>query len=131
MSNRLEGPGSLTRELANPPKGRVAIADDNEALRSLLRDVLVEEGYEVVAEVDNGAEAVAMVAAHQPDFLILDQQMPYMTGTEAAQIIRSAAPQVRIVMWSDSEVDRVGCIDAEVSKHHIRVIPELLESLVG
>lgn len=68
---------------------RVILADDHQVVRRGIRDFLVESGeIEVVAEADNGDEAVRLIEQHQPDVAVLDIQMPGRTGIEVVQWVR-------------------------------------------
>ncbi|MEO5679764.1 MAG: response regulator, partial [Acidimicrobiales bacterium] len=66
---------------------RVVIAEDEAIIRLDLREILEEEGYEVVAETGRGDEAVALVKLHHPDVVILDIRMPGTDGLQAAKEI--------------------------------------------
>ncbi|HEU4449711.1 MAG TPA: response regulator transcription factor [Gaiellaceae bacterium] len=79
---------------------RVLLCDDSGTLRELLRVVLELEGHEVVAEAENGAEAVAAAEREQPDIVLLDLSMPVMDGLEALPEIRRVAPASRVVVFS-------------------------------
>jgi two-component system LytT family response regulator len=71
-----------------PPDMRVIIADDEPLARERLRSFLSEEAdVQIVAECNNGAEAVKAVQKHQPDLLLLDIQMPRMNGFEVLQAL--------------------------------------------
>jgi two-component system, response regulator PdtaR len=73
---------------------RVVIAEDEAIIRLDLKEILEEEGYEVVGETGRGDEAVDLVRRHKPDLVILDIKMPGKDGLEAAREItadRSAA----------------------------------------
>ncbi|MEE2806786.1 MAG: response regulator, partial [Actinomycetota bacterium] len=61
-----------------PLPKRVVIAEDEAIIRLDLREMLEEEGYEVVAETGRGDEAVELVAKHSPDLCIFDIKMPGM-----------------------------------------------------
>ena len=67
---------------------RVVIVDDEELARGLIREHLAAHpGVEVVAECANGLEAIEAVAAHAPDLLFLDVQMPRLTGFETLELL--------------------------------------------
>jgi two-component system LytT family response regulator len=67
---------------------RVAIVDDEELARGVLRELLRgEPGVEVVAECANGFEAVKAVSEVKPDLLLLDVQMPKLTGFEVVELV--------------------------------------------
>ncbi|MEV5974382.1 response regulator transcription factor [Streptomyces sp. NPDC051921] len=84
---------------------RVVVADDQELVRSGFALILdVQEDIEVVAEVGDGAEAVAAVRRHRPDVALLDIRMPRMDGIEACRII-SAESACRTVMLTTFDSD--------------------------
>ena len=66
---------------------RVVVAEDEAIIRMDLRELLQEEGYEVVAECGRGDEAVALVREHRPDVALLDIKMPGLDGISAARRI--------------------------------------------
>jgi len=66
---------------------RVLIAEDEALIRLDLREMLQEEGFEVVGEVADGASAVRLARELTPDLVILDVKMPVMDGIEAAEEI--------------------------------------------
>jgi response regulator NasT len=66
---------------------RVLIAEDEALIRLDLREMLQEEGFEVVGEVADGASAVRLARELTPDLVILDVKMPVMDGIEAAEAI--------------------------------------------
>lgn len=79
-------------------KGKVLIADDEPRIRKIMSLLLTQEGYEVKS-VTNGKEAVTEAASFHPDVILLDQQMPVMTGMEALEKIQAARPnQVMILI---------------------------------
>jgi DNA-binding NarL/FixJ family response regulator len=104
------------------PGARVLIADDRPDIRQLLADRLrLDPRLEVVGEATNGAEAIAMVAELHPAALILDLQMPVMSGEEAIPILRSLAPELRILVFSayigvEKDLSGSWCPDAEIAK---------------
>ncbi len=66
---------------------RVVIAEDEAIIRLDLKEMLIEEGYEVVADTGRGDEVVDLVRRHRPDIAILDIKMPGLDGLSAAREI--------------------------------------------
>ena len=79
---------------------RVLIVDDAVFMRMKLKDILEKNGYEVVAEAQNGIEAIEKYKAENPDLVTMDITMPEMSGIEAVKAIREIDPNARIVMCS-------------------------------
>ncbi len=78
---------------------KIVIADDHRVVRSGLRMLLDrEEGFEVVAEAGDVADAHRYVRAHRPDVLILDLNMPGRPSLDAIPDIREASPETEIVV---------------------------------
>ncbi|GMV35552.1 MAG: transcriptional regulator [Fimbriimonadales bacterium] len=71
---------------------RILIADDDEAVRQVLREHLESLGHLVVAECLNGLEVVEQAAQVSPDLMILDIRMPEMDGIEAAKRAQLVSP---------------------------------------
>ena len=85
---------------------KVLIADDDQTIRALLTDMLVDLGHAVVAAA-NGAEAVELAASEQPDAVILDFLMPKLSGIDALKAMRErglAMPAVLLTAISDSSI---------------------------
>ena len=85
---------------------RVLIAEDEALIRLDLKEMLEEEGYEVVAEVGDGQQAVDRAAELAPDLVILDIQMPVLDGLAAAEQTASAriAPVIVLTAFSQREL---------------------------
>jgi DNA-binding NarL/FixJ family response regulator len=78
---------------------RVVLADDEPVVRFGVRAVLATAGdVDVVAEAENGTEAVELVAAHRPDVAVLDIRMPRLDGLDAAGLIRERHPDTRTLV---------------------------------
>lgn len=75
-----------------PPS--VLIVDDSEFMRSLLREILADD-YEIVAEGENGVEALELYREHEPDLVMMDIVMPIRDGIEA---ITDSDPDARVIM---------------------------------
>jgi DNA-binding NarL/FixJ family response regulator len=85
----------------------VLLADDHRMLREGLHRSMVDEGFDVVGEADNGEEAVRLAAELQPDVILMDVSMPEMDGVEATRIIRAtdtATQVIMLTMHADSDV---------------------------
>jgi AmiR/NasT family two-component response regulator len=82
---------------------RVVIAEDEAIIRLDLKEILEEEGYEVVGETGRGDEAVSLVREHTPDLVILDIRMPGMDGLAAAREINSDGESAVLVLTAFSQ----------------------------
>ena len=82
-------------------KLRLLLADDHTLVRQGLRKILEERAdWEVVAEVDDGREAIKKAVALKPDIAILDVGMPQLNGIDAAQQIVRRSPGTRVIILS-------------------------------
>ncbi len=81
---------------------RVLIAEDEALIRMDLREMLEEEGHEIVAEARDGAEAISFARSLTPDIVFMDINMPGVTGIEAAEVIGAEriAPVVMVTAFS-------------------------------
>ena len=85
---------------------RVVLADDHAVVRKGIREFLEEEGdIAVVAEAGDGEQAMALVAAHQPDVAVLDIQMPGLSGIEVTRRIKAQFPDVRVLVLTAYDDD--------------------------
>jgi len=97
---------SETAASAAESSRRVLIAEDEALIRLDLKEMLEEEGYRVVGEAGDGAQAVALAAELRPDLVILDVQMPVMDGLTAAERIATdrIAPVVILTAFSQRDL---------------------------
>lgn len=79
---------------------RVLIVDDAAFMRMMIKDILSKNGYEVVAEANDGAQAVELYKEHQPDLVTMDITMPEVDGIAALKQIREHDPNARVIMCS-------------------------------
>ena len=79
---------------------RVVVADDHPVFRQGLRMLLENLGVSVVAEAGDGATAVAAVEEHRPDVVLMDLQMPGVTGIDATRRIVAAHPDTKVLVLS-------------------------------
>src|SRR5579883_2206077 len=106
--NTASGPGSGGR--ASGPTGepshriRILIADDHLLFRDGVRKLLsAVPDFNVVAEAGHGDEVLEMTARHQPDVVLLDLSMTGQDGLITLQRLRSAHPEVKVILLTSSE----------------------------
>ena len=88
----------------SPKTIRVVLADDHPIVRAGVREALKElPGVEVVGEVSDGREAIALVKSLRPDVVFMDISMPNLNGLEATERIIKDMPEVRVVILSRHE----------------------------
>jgi CheY-like chemotaxis protein len=78
---------------------RLLIVDDDEAIRQVTADSLRELGYQIETAED-GAAALEVIGAFQPDLVITDLRMPKMSGFELLEILRSRFPRMPVIAMS-------------------------------
>jgi response regulator NasT len=86
-----------------PVATRVVIAEDEAIIRLDLKEILEEEGYNVVGETGRGDEAVELVREHGPDLAILDIKMPGLDGLSAAREIASERRAAVLILTAFSQ----------------------------
>jgi DNA-binding NarL/FixJ family response regulator len=80
---------------------KVLIADDHRIVREGLRSLLEDQpDLEVVAEADNGRQALEMAAEHEPDVVVMDVAMPQLNGIEATRRLMNDQPNTKVVALS-------------------------------
>jgi len=91
---------------AAPARRRVLIAEDEALIRLDLREMLIEEGYDVVGEAGDGEAALRLAEQLRPDLVILDIKMPIMDGLTAAENIAGSrlAPVVILTAFSQRDL---------------------------
>ena len=83
----------------------VVIVDDHPSFRASARAILEASEFEIVAEASDGAAALAAVAEHTPDVILLDVQLPDMTGFEICDLIELGdGEEPAIVLTSSRDV---------------------------
>ncbi len=111
-------------EAPRPPV-RVLIADDQPLFRRGLWVVLgTDDRIEVVAEAENGEEAIARAVELVPDVILMDVRMPRVNGIEAARVISQQVPTTKIIMLtvSDEEDDLYEAIKAGATGYLLKEI---------
>ena len=85
---------------------RVALADDQELVRSGLRGLLEARGLDVVGEAGDGRAAVALAHELQPDVLVMDIRMPVLDGISATRELTSSGSTTRVLVLTTYDLDR-------------------------
>jgi DNA-binding NarL/FixJ family response regulator len=99
------------------PKIRILIADDHYVVRmGLVALVNTESDMEVVAEAEDGAQAIKLFRECRPDLMLMDSRMPIMDGIQSTIEIRRESPDARILMLTayDGDADIRRALDAGV-----------------
>jgi DNA-binding NarL/FixJ family response regulator len=104
---------------------RVLIVDDHPLTRDALAALLVQQGFDVVGEAEDGASAISAADRLQPDLVLLDLTMPGMGGLTALPQIRERAPSSEVVVLtaSDAEENLLAAIRAGASGYLLKTEP--------
>ena len=88
------------------PARTVVVAEDEALIRLDIVEILKDQGFDVVAETDNGKTAVELAQKHRPDLVLMDVKMPIMDGITAAEEIakEQIAPVVLLTAFSQKEL---------------------------
>ena len=86
----------------------VLIVDDHPSFRATARTLLEAEGFDVVGEAGDGAEAVECAARLRPDVVLLDVQLPDMDGFEVASRLHSDGHRPEVVLTSSRDASEFG-----------------------
>jgi CheY-like chemotaxis protein len=121
---------------ANPAtsKCRVVVVDDEVAIASTLKAILNHSGFDAHA-MFSGQELVDSLETLRPDVLIMDVEMPGMTGIEAAIITRRKLPNCKILLWSGRAATSGLLLKAREQGHEFELLgkpvnlPDLLAKL--
>ena len=79
-------------------KAKILIADDSAYMRSILKDLLLRNGYDVIGEAENGREVIELYGKLKPDIIAMDIMMPEMSGTQPLKELKERYPEARVVM---------------------------------
>jgi DNA-binding NarL/FixJ family response regulator len=113
----------------------VLIADDHPLTRDALASLLEGNGFDVVGEAGDGAQAIERAGGLQPDLVLLDLSMPDVDGLAALPALRAAAPNAEVVVLtaSGTEDDLLAAIRAGAAGYLLKTEPpeRLVEFLRG
>jgi two-component system chemotaxis response regulator CheY len=79
---------------------RILIVDDAAFMRMMIRDILTKNGYEVVGEANDGAQAIEKFKEVRPDLITMDITMPEMDGIAALKEIKKLDSNAKVIMCS-------------------------------
>jgi two-component system, chemotaxis family, chemotaxis protein CheY len=113
---------------------KILIADDSQFMRSVLKDILVTDGHEVIEAV-NGTETMAKVESEKPDLLLLDIIMPEVDGIDVLKkigttqktVVISAVGQEKMV----DEAKNLGARDYIVKPFENKQVSEVVKKMLG
>ena len=108
-----------------PDPIRVLIAEDESHIRKLLSRIIATLGGQVVAEATDGEEAVRLFGLERPDLVVLDINMPRLTGDEAlARIMALDRRVIAVMMTAQDGIDAVGrCLDLGAREYILKSNP--------
>jgi len=86
---------------------KILIADDSDAIRLVLKDILSIGDHEVVDEATDGAEAVDLYQKHNPQILLLDLAMPKKDGSTVVQEVMKYDPNAKIILITASDDQKI------------------------
>jgi DNA-binding NtrC family response regulator len=95
--SRLHGKERVQRVRTGEPVTTVLVVDDDSALRKLVRDILEQDGIQVLEE-PRGERVVALVAAGGFDAVVLDKELPGLNGLEVLSRLRHRCPEVPVIL---------------------------------
>jgi DNA-binding NarL/FixJ family response regulator len=103
---------------------RVLIVDDHDLFRTGLRALLEDEGFEVT-DASGGPEAARRARGFQPDVVVMDMNMPEMTGVEATPLVLEVAPAASVLMLTIATDDQrvLGAVRAGASGYLLKDAP--------
>lgn len=79
---------------------RILVVDDAAFMRMMIKDILTKNGYEVVGEASDGAQAIEKYKETNPDLVTMDITMPEMDGITALKEIKKMNPNALVIMCS-------------------------------
>lgn len=106
-------------------KVRVLIADDEPHIRGVIGQIVQSLGGEVIAEAADGVEALALFKRTRPDMVILDINMPKMTGNEAlSRMLESDPDTLAVMMTAQDSINAVQeCLDLGARNYILKSNP--------
>jgi len=114
----------------------ILIADESEAMRRSLSNLLTSNGHEVVGEAGTGSKAVQLFEEKRPSIVTMDLNLPEIDGYEATRMIRRIDPDAKVIIISDVLERSVvlgalsaGAVDFLVKPVHVDRLLQVIEGL--
>ncbi len=104
------------------------VVEDTDHVRRMLTSMLALDGFDIVAEVASGQQAVDDVAAADPDVIVIDYKMPAMDGLAVARQVREARPQQVVILYT-AYVD--AAIEREAAEAGVSLCVDKMEGLAS
>ena len=115
-------------------KAKILIADDSANMRSILKDLLLRNGFDVAGEAESGKEVLELYEKIKPDVVTLDIMMPEMSGIQSLKEIKERYPESRIIMSASMgqqnlvvEAIRAGAADFFIKPVQAEKVVEAIE----
>ncbi len=105
---------------------KILIADDHTIVRAGIRQLLeTQADFDLVAEVENGREAVEQSVLLHPDVVLMDLRMPEMDGVQAITAIKAQLPDINVLVLTtyDTDADIVRAVDAGATGYLLKDVP--------
>jgi two-component system, chemotaxis family, chemotaxis protein CheY len=116
----------------------ILLVDDAVFMRMMLKNILLQNGYEVAGEAPNGAVAVEMYQKLSPDLVIMDITMPEMDGITAVKAIKNANKNAKLIMCSAMGQENIvidaiqaGAMDFIVKPFQADRVLEAVKKVIG
>ncbi len=116
----------------------ILIVDDAVFMRTILKEILEKNNFQVVGEAENGKQSISMYRELKPDLVIMDITMPEMDGIEATSIIKEEFPESTVVMCSAMgqqamvvEAIKAGATDFIVKPFQADRVVESINKILG
>lgn len=114
---------------------RIVLADDHSLFRDGISSLLETAGYQVIAQANDGKEALEAVREYRPDLILLDIQLSGLSGLEVLVLIKAEFPDIKVVMLtvSDADEDLFAAIQGGADGYILKGVKadEFLEMLKG
>ena len=99
--------GEPLEQHAQPPR-RVIVVDDHPSFRRCAKALLLSEGFEVVGEAEDGESALVLAAELSPDLVLVDIQLPGISGFDVVSRLHEHDPELAIVLVSSRDQSAYG-----------------------